>query len=120
MQMKVLVIRGSIQDNENYEFDSNIFSPTIEKHFGGSSLYFDNNQSKLLIGSSNSADFRGSLYSYSSSTLETKLLFMGENIGDLLGWSFSTHHDKLIVSALSVTDPSGGYFQFLVMFIQIN
>ena len=35
---------------------------------------------------------------------------MGENIGDLLGWSFSTHHDKLIVSALSVTDPSGGYF----------
>ena len=105
-----LVIRGSIQDNENYEFDSNIFSPTIEKAFWGSSLYFDNNQSKLLIGSSNSADFRGSLYSYSSSTLETKLLFMGENIGDLLGWSFSTHHDKLIVSALSVTDPSGGYF----------
>jgi hypothetical protein len=105
-----LVIRSSIQNDGTFIHESNIPSPTEEKTFWGSSLYFDNNQSQLLIGSPNSADFRGSLHSYSSSTSETKLLFMGENIGDLLGWSFSTHHDKLLVSALSVTDPTGGYF----------
>ena len=105
-----LVIRSSKQTDGSYLNETNIVSPTEEKDFWGSSLFFDNNQSQLLIGSSNSADFRGSLYAYSLSTLQTKLLFEGEEMGDLLGWSFSTYHEKLIVSALSVTDSEGGYF----------
>ena len=105
-----LVIRGSKQIDGSYLNESNIFSPTEEKEFWGSSLYFDNNQSQLLIGSSNAADFQGSLYAYSLSTLQTKLLFEGEDMGDLFGWSVSSYHEKLIVSALSVTDSTGGYF----------
>jgi hypothetical protein len=105
-----LVIRSSKQIDGSYLNESNIVSPTEEKDFWGSSLFFDNNQSQLLVGSSNSADFRGSLYAYSLSTLQTKLLFEGEEMGDLFGWSFSTYHEKLIVSALSVTNPTGGHF----------
>jgi hypothetical protein len=105
-----LVIRSSIQNDWSYNHDSDISSPSEEKAFWGSSLYFDNNQTQLLIGLSNSADFRGSLYAYSPNTFQTKLLFEGEYMGDLFGWSFSSYREKLIVSALSVTDPSGGYF----------
>ena len=104
-----LVIRSSIQNDGSFIHESNIPSPTEEKAFWGSSLFFDNNQTQLLIGSSNSVDFRGSLYAYSPSTLQTKILFEGEEMGDLLGWSFSSDREKLIVSALSVTDPAGGY-----------
>ena len=105
-----LVIQSSYQTDGSYVNESNIFSPTGETTFWGSSLYFDNNQSQLLIGSSNAADFRGSLYAYSLSTHQNKLLLEGEDMGDLLGWSFATYNEKLIVSALSVTDPRGGYF----------
>ena len=105
-----LVIRSSIQNDGSYNHDSDISSPSDEKAFWGSSLYFDNNQTQLLIGLSNSADFRGSLYAHSPNTFQTKRLFEGEYMGDLFGWSFSSYREKLIVSALSVTDPSGGYF----------
>jgi hypothetical protein len=105
-----LVIRSSYQTDGSYVKESNIVSPTGETTFWGSSLYFDNNQSQLLIGSSNAEDFRGSLYAYSLSTYQNKLLLEGQDMGDLLGWSFATYNEKLIVSALSVTDPRGGYF----------
>ena len=93
-----------------HDSDQDISSPLNDDAFWGSYLFFDEHEKKLLIGSSNADDFRGSLHAYSLSSMESSLLFQGEKMGDLLGWSFASYGEKLIVSALSVTETTGGYF----------
>ena len=109
-QNEGLVSRYDRSNDGNFYHHSDLGSPLNEDAFWGSYLFFDEYESKLLIGSSNAEDFRGSLYAYSLSSMENRVLFQGEKMGDLLGWSFATSGEKLIVSALSVTEATGGHF----------
>lgn len=109
-QNEGLVSRYDRSNDGNFYHHSDLGSPLNEDAFWGSYLFFDEYESKLLIGSSNAEDFRGSLYAYSLSSMENRVLFQGEEMGDLLGWSFATSGEKLIVSALSVTEATGGHF----------
>jgi hypothetical protein len=105
-----LVIYALMSENGGFKHESEISSPTNKKAFWGTSLTFDEFNKQLLIGSSNAGDFRGTLYAYSVVSNHLKLLFEGERMGDLLGWSSATFEDEVVFSALSVTHSTGGYF----------
>ena len=95
-------------EDGNYSIDGNITSPVLGSFFWGSSLFYDNNTSNLLIGLPNANNYQGALYHYSLSEDNLRKITDGSGVGKMHGWSSFLTSEKTFVGELSVLDSDGG------------
>ena len=108
-QNEGLVVQFSVNGEGDYEQDLNISSPTSDPISFGSSLFYDNNATRLLIGSPNNLSFKGSIHDYYPAAGNLATFATGAINGDLFGWSTFSAQGKIFAGSLAVSDSLGGY-----------